>query len=393
MLKELTPNQVLGDVMTQETYRGERDGVDQDEKKYEDKKRKSVAFKASSSKSKGKAKKEESSEDEEVSDIDDEALALFVRKFGKFMKKKGCGVRKRRDQNKSKEYVRRCHKCKSKDHIVADCPYNSDNDEDDKKKENKVKKEKKMTFHKNKGGGYVVTWDSDASLDIDDSSDDDKKSKKKALVNITINNKPSFFDIPSTCLMAKPIKVQYDESDDDCKSDNCKSDGDDVDDDKESKEELMDMLENAHTCLEMKRMECKELQKELKALKQSFDELQESHEILKEDHEELGNAHSKLEKAHSSLLKQAKKEEVIVTCDKGSTCDLINESFIEPIILAFTNSSCSTSTSTSYTSDGFTCDATLIVENETLKKEVNELTRALGNAYGGEAHLLKCLGS
>ena len=34
-----------------------------------------------------------------------------------------------------------------------------------------------------------------------------------------------------------------------------------------------------------------------------------------------------------------------------------------------------------------------MVENELLKKEVNELTRALGNAYGGEAHLLKCLGS
>ena len=33
------------------------------------------------------------------------------------------------------------------------------------------------------------------------------------------------------------------------------------------------------------------------------------------------------------------------------------------------------------------------MENETLKKEVNELTRALGNAYGGEARLLKCLGS
>ena len=44
-------------------------------------------------------------------------------------------------------------------------------------------------------------------------------------------------------------------------------------------------------------------------------------------------------------------------------------------------------------SDGFTCDASLMAENETLKKEVNELTRALGNAYGGEAHLLKCLGS
>jgi hypothetical protein len=28
-----------------------------------------------------------------------------------------------------------------------------------------------------------------------------------------------------------------------------------------------------------------------------------------------------------------------------------------------------------------------------LKKEINELTRALGNAYGGDARLLKCLGS
>jgi hypothetical protein len=31
-----------------------------------------------------------------------------------------------------------------------------------------------------------------------------------------------------------------------------------------------------------------------------------------------------------------------------------------------------------------------MVENETLKKEVNELTRALGNAYSGDVRLLKC---
>jgi hypothetical protein len=87
-------------------------------------------------------------------------MALFVHKFGKFMKKRGYGTRKRRDNNKSKEYMRRCYNCKSPNHIAVDCPYNSDNDEDEKKKqkkEKKEKKEKKMTFQKKKGGGYVVT--------------------------------------------------------------------------------------------------------------------------------------------------------------------------------------------------------------------------------------------
>jgi hypothetical protein len=117
--------------MTQETYRVEWEGADKDEKKEDEDKKKSVTFKASSSsKNKGKSKKQESSDDENPSDIDDEVVALFVRKMGKFMKKKGYGVRKKRDHNK--EYVRRCYKCKSLDHVVADCPYNSDNDEDEK---------------------------------------------------------------------------------------------------------------------------------------------------------------------------------------------------------------------------------------------------------------------
>ena len=71
-------------------------------------------------------------------------MTLLVRKMGKFMKKKGYGARKRRDYTKNKEYVRRCYNCKSPDHVVADCPYNSDNNEDEKKKEKKQKKEKKI---------------------------------------------------------------------------------------------------------------------------------------------------------------------------------------------------------------------------------------------------------
>ena len=94
--------------MTQETYRVKREGDDKDDKKEEeDKKKKSIAFKASSSssKNKGKSKKESSDDDDDLSDIDDEAMALFVRKIGKFMKKKGYGARKRRDHAKGKEYV------------------------------------------------------------------------------------------------------------------------------------------------------------------------------------------------------------------------------------------------------------------------------------------------
>ena len=63
-----------------------------------------------------------------------------------------------------------------------------------------------MTFKK-KGGSYVVTWDSDAFSSDDDDSGDDKTTKKKALVRIAINEKPSLFDTPSTCFMAKATKV------------------------------------------------------------------------------------------------------------------------------------------------------------------------------------------
>ena len=205
-----------------------------------------------------------------------------------------------------------------------------------------------MTFQKKKkGGGYVVTWDSDGSSDSDDSSDDGKKSIKKALASIAINDKPSIFDTPSTCLMAKPTKVKYDESDDD-ESDSCRSDDED---EEYSKEELMDMCEQVHACNEMKRKECKELRKRVKFLEQSFDELNATHEGLVDAHEKLGKAHSKLEKAHSSLIEQVKKEEakeeqVIVTCDVGLTCDLINESTFKPIAIAPTNTSCSTTITT-----------------------------------------------
>jgi hypothetical protein len=80
------------------------------------------------------------------------------------------------------------------------------------------------------------------------------------------------------------------------------------------------------------------------------------------------------------------------TYNIGISCDIIDESFYNPIIVASTNPSCSISTSSSSSSDGFTCDSTLIVENKNLKK-VKELNHTLAKAYGGEDRLLMCLGN
>jgi hypothetical protein len=301
--------------------------------------------------------------------------------------KKGYRVRRKKSSSKNKKESRRCFKCENKDHLIAQCPYNSDNDDDDKKskKDKKKKKEKRDKMikkkKKNKGGSYVVTWDSDAFFSDDDDSNDDKTTKKKALASITINEKPSLFDTPS-CSMAKATKVQTCDDGYDEKHDN-ESESESDNDDEPTKYELIDMLEDAKEHFDIRKRECKDLRDELKALKQAFDELNASDEMLEEVHEKLGKDHKKLEKAHSSLLNEQNEKEHVITCDKDLTCDIIDESFYKPIIVTPTNPSCSTSTSTSSSSDDFTCDASLMVKNETLNK-VNELTHALSKAYDGE---------
>ena len=96
-LDTMTPNQVLGDAMTDDTYRYD-DKEEKNEKKDEkkDEKKKSMTFKATSSK--GKAKQESSSEDEDLSfdKMDDEKMTLFVKRFGKFMVKKGYRARRKK---------------------------------------------------------------------------------------------------------------------------------------------------------------------------------------------------------------------------------------------------------------------------------------------------------
>jgi hypothetical protein len=148
--------------------------------------------------------------------------------------------------------------------LVAQCPYNRDNDDDDKKskkKDKKKKKEKKNKMSikkkKKKGGSYVVTWDSDASSS-DEDSDDDKTTKKKGHASIAIQEKSSLFDT-LLCFMAKATKVQTCDDGCDDKHDN-ESESDN--DDEPTKDELINMLEDAKEHFNIKRRECKDLCKE-----------------------------------------------------------------------------------------------------------------------------------
>jgi len=60
-------------------------------------------------------------------------MALFVRWFGKFIKKKGYGARRRRSSSKRKE-ERRCYECGDIGHLTDNCPKKEKSSKDEKSK-------------------------------------------------------------------------------------------------------------------------------------------------------------------------------------------------------------------------------------------------------------------
>jgi hypothetical protein len=71
--------------------------------------------------------------------------------------------------------------------------------------------------------------------------------------------------------MSKATKVQtYDDA---CDKEHDNESKSESDDDEPTKDERLDMLDDTKEHFDIKRRECKDLQKELKALKQAFDEL------------------------------------------------------------------------------------------------------------------------
>jgi hypothetical protein len=120
----------------------------------------------------------------------------------------------------------------------------------------------------------------------------------------------------------------------------------------------------------------------LRDLKLKFDSLQASYGELKTSHENLKETHEKLKEAHNTLLAHENKAKLSV----GVGCDL---SFEKCCASTSTNPSCSPS-DLSCLSDESSCDKSLLVENELLKKEVVCLTNGLTKCYDSRAKFNHC---
>jgi hypothetical protein len=126
-------------------------------------------------------------------------VALFIKKFNKFIKKRRPYKGERKENQRSK---RVCYNCGKNGHFIAQCPYEKEEDNDKRKKFDKgYKKDKKYTKKKPYGQAHVgQEWNSS-----DESSESESdKTATIAIKGKTSSSKSLFSNLSKhTCLMAK----------------------------------------------------------------------------------------------------------------------------------------------------------------------------------------------
>jgi hypothetical protein len=97
---------------------------------------------------------EKEEEDEDVKEYDEEEMALFIKKFYKFIIKRWPFKGDRKEKPRSKML---CYNCGKSGHFIAQCPYErKEEDNDNKKKFDKGdKKDNKFTKNKPYGQAHV----------------------------------------------------------------------------------------------------------------------------------------------------------------------------------------------------------------------------------------------
>jgi hypothetical protein len=193
--KRMSFNDVLGRIMNHEMYIKEANHVKDLSKGITTTRKQEIAFKANK-KSKNKQEVVESSSEDSF-ECDDEDMALFMKKFKKYIKKKKFvkGDKKLKTTTK-----RTCYNCGKHGHFIANCPF-----EHDKKKYKPYKKDKgykKKSYDEAHNGKEWESEDERSNSDSDGVATVAIKEKSSSSESLF----PKLNQGKHTCLMAKENK-------------------------------------------------------------------------------------------------------------------------------------------------------------------------------------------
>jgi hypothetical protein len=166
-LQRMTPEHIFARIINHELLLEEAQYVKNLSKAIMSTKKDIVALKASKKSKKKQIQVESSSEEEQDEDeedeekeYDEEEMALFIKKFNKYISKRRPFKGDKKEKTRS---GRLCYNCGKNGHFIAQCPYErKDEDNDKKKKKDKsYKKDKKFTQKKSYGQAHVgQEWNS-----------------------------------------------------------------------------------------------------------------------------------------------------------------------------------------------------------------------------------------
>jgi hypothetical protein len=204
--KKMSFDDVLGRIMNHEMNIQEANNIKNLYKGVSTSKKQHITLKTNKSKKKKvliESPSEQEEEEEDEREYDEYEVALFIKRFNKFIKKRRPYKGDRREKPRSK---RVCYNCGKNGHFIAQCPYERKKEDNEKKKklDKGYKKDKKFTKKKPYGQAHIgQEWNS---------SDESSESENDDVATIPIKGKASsskslFPNLPKhTCLMAKESK-------------------------------------------------------------------------------------------------------------------------------------------------------------------------------------------
>jgi hypothetical protein len=160
--KKMTSDDVLGRIMNHEMNIQEANNIKNLYKGVSTSKKQGIALKAKKCKKKKvlieSPREEEEEEEEEEEDnereYDEDEMALFIKKFNKFIKKRRPYKGERKEKARSK---RVCYNYDKNGHFIVQCPYERKEEDNNKRKkfDKGYKKDKKYTKKKSYGQAHI----------------------------------------------------------------------------------------------------------------------------------------------------------------------------------------------------------------------------------------------